>query len=103
MKELLFDYYEMIGNSKCLDSAIIEYKKVIEQNFKIPEELDIKNTFTYLLRSTFFVPFFSKDKWGMTIPALNLSFINIDIIDLQRNHISYPDYIFLFYFIRYII
>ena len=39
----------------------------------------------------------------MSAPFFNLFFINIDIFDLQKNNNSYPDFIFLFYFTRYII
>lgn len=104
IKDILFDYYYMIGNSKCLDTAIIEYKKVINSNSEKPAELNIKNSINYLLRNTIFLPFFSNnDFWGITIPALNLSFVNIDIFGLQQNYFNFPDYIFLFYFIKYII
>ena len=104
IKDILFDYYYMIGNSKCLDTAIIEYKKVINCNSEKPAELNIKNSINYLLRNTIFLPFFSNNEdWGITIPALNLSFVNIDIFGLQQNYFNFPDYIFLFYFIKYII
>ena len=93
----------MIGDSTCLNTALEEYKKIINEDAKKPAQLDIKKDLEYLMRNTVFIPFFSKDDWGVTIPAFNLSFINLDIYDLQENNNSYPDYVFLFYFIKYII
>lgn len=103
IKNILFDYFYMVGNSKCLSTAIIKYKKVINYNCEKPAELNIKNSIDYLLRNTIFLPFFNDEDWGFTIPAFNLSFINIDIFELQKGNKSYPDYIFLFYFTKYII
>ena len=103
IKIILLDYFYMIGNSNCLSTGIIEYKKIINYNSEKPAELNIKNSFDYLLRNTIFLPFFTNEEWGFTIPAFNLSFINIDIFDLQNDNSSYPDYIFLFYFIKYMI
>ena len=103
VKNILLGYFKMIGNSNCMSTALIEYKKEINIYAKNNANLDIKNSIDILIRNTVFLPFFSKDDWGFTIPAFNLSFINIDIYDFQANYNSYPDYIFLFYFIKYII
>ena len=106
VKSSLFDYFRMIANSNCVSTSLIEYKKIINHNSVKPAELDIKNSFDYLLRNTIFIPFFSDAEWGLTIPAYNLSFINIDIFCLQANYKNenkYPDYAFLFYFVKYII
>ena len=103
VKTILFDYFRMIGNSNCMNTALIEYKKKINTNSNKNANLDIKNEVAILIRNTVFLPFFSKSDWVFTIPAFNLSFINIDIYDLQANYNSYPDYVFLFYFIKYII
>ena len=104
VKNILFDYFRMIGNSNCMKTALIEYQQKINNNYTQKRaKLDINNLIENLLRNTVFLPFFSKKNWGFTIPAFNLSFINIDIFDLQENKNSYPDYIFLFYFIKYII
>jgi hypothetical protein len=103
VKNILFDYFRMIGNSNCMNTALEEYKVKINNNAKKPAKLDIQNSIDNLIRNTIFLPFFSKNDWGFTIPAFNLSFINIDIFDLQENNNSYPDYVFLFYFIKYII
>ena len=103
VKTILFDYFKMIGNSNCMNTAIIEYKKKINTYANKNAKLDIKSSIDILIRNTVFLPFFSKEDWGFTIPAFNLSFINIDIYDLQVNYNSYPDYVFLFYFIKYII
>ena len=103
IKDVLFDYIRMIGDSTCLNTALEEYKKIINEDAKKPAQLDIKKDLEYLMRNTVFIPFFSKDDWGVTIPAFNLSFINLDIYDLQENNNSYPDYVFLFYFIKYVI
>ena len=103
VKNILFDYFRMIGNSNCLNTALLKYKNIINENAKNYVESDIKNSIYYLIRNTVFLPFFSKHNWGLIIPAFNLSFINIDIFDFQENNNSYPDYVFLFYFIKYII
>ena len=103
VKNILFDYFKMIANSNCMDTALIEYKKKINNNAKKPAMLDIKNSIDNLIKNTVFIPFFSNEDWGFTIPAFNLSFINIDIFDLQEYKNSYPDYVFVFYFIKYII
>ena len=66
----------------------------------------VKSSLEYLLKNTIFIPFFSTKEWGLTIPAFNLSFINIDIFCLQdsyRKENQYPDYVFLFYFVKYLI
>ena len=102
IKNILFDYYRMIGNSNCLSTALIEYKMIINHNSEKPAELDIKNSIDYLIRNTIFIPFFSKNDWGITLPAFNISFINIDIFPIEKNN-TYPDYSFLFFFIKYII
>ena len=103
VKNILFDYFRMIANSNCMHTALIEYKKKINNIAKKPANLDINNSIDNLMRNTVFLPFFSKEVWGFSIPAFNLSFINIDIFDLQEYNNSYPDYVFLFYFIKYII
>lgn len=106
VKDTLFKYYKMIANSNCTKSALKEYKKIINHNSEKSAELDIQNSFDYLLRNTIFIPFFSNSEWGLTIPAFNISFINIDIFCLQnnfKNENKYPDYFFLFYFVKYII
>ena len=106
VKNILFDYYRMIANSNCVSTSLIEYKKIINHNSEKPETFDIKSSFDCLLRKTIFIPFFSNEEWGLTIPAYNLSFINIDIFCLQGNYKNkniYPDYSFLFYFVKYII
>ena len=91
IKNILFDYYRMIGNSNCLSTALIEYKNNINHNSEKLVELDIKNSIEYLIRNTIFIPFFSKNDWGITLPAFNISFINIDIFHLEKNN-TYPDY-----------
>ena len=106
VKNILFDYFRMIANSNCVSTALIEYKKIINYNSEKPADLDIKSSLEYLLRNTIFIPFFSTKEWGLTIPAFNLSFINIDIFCLQdsyRKENQYPDYVFLFYFVKYLI
>lgn len=106
VKNILFDYFRMVANSNCVTTALIEYKKIINHNSERPADLDIKNSLEYLLRNTVFIPFFSNEEWGLTIPAFNLSFINIDIFCLQdsyRKENQYPDYVFLFYFVKYLI
>ena len=106
VKNILFNYFRMVANSKCVSTALIEYKKIINYNSEKQAELDIKSSLDYLLRNTIFIPFFSSEEWGLTIPAFNLSFINIDIFCLQENYKKenkYPDYVFLFYFVKYII
>jgi hypothetical protein len=103
IKNILFDYFRMIGNSKCMITALIEYKDTINKYSKKPAQPEIKNHIDQLLKNTVFIPFFSKKVWGLTIQAFNISFINIDIFSLQKNFNSYPDYIFLFYFVKFII
>ena len=103
MKGILFEYFRMIGNSNCMSTALIEYKEKININAKTPAKLVLSKLIDNLMRNTVFIPFFSKEDWGFTLPAFNLSFINIDIFDLQENNNSYPDYLFLFYFIKFII
>ena len=106
VKDTLFKYYKMIANSNCVKSAMKEYKEIINHNSEKPAELDIQNSFNYLIRNTIFIPFFSNSGWDLTTPAFNISFINIDIFCLQnnfKNENKYPDYFFLFYFVKYII
>ena len=102
IKNILYEYFLMIANSFCLETALIQYKEKINKNAIKPAKLNIKKAIKILLKKTFFLPFFSEDNWGLTIPAFNLSFINIDI-DCFKNNNSYPDVSFLFYFTRYII
>ena len=102
IKNILYEYYVMIANSFCLETALIEYRKKINKNAIKPAELNIKKSIGILLNKIIFLPFFSKDNWGLTIPAFNLSFINIDI-DFCQNYNSYPDVSFLFDFTKYII
>ena len=103
IRNILFEYFRMIANSKCMETALVEYKKTINNNVKKPAQLNIKTSFDYILRNIIFLPFFSNSHWGFTIPAFNLSFINIDIFNLQNNNNAYTDYSFLFYFVKYII
>lgn len=102
VKNILFDYYPMIGKSKCLKSALIKYKDIINYNSEKHPELDTENSINCLLKNIIFIPFFSSNNWGLTIPEFNLSFINIDVFYIQDGY-NYPDYIFLFYFVKYII
>ena len=103
IKNILFDYFRMISNSNTVKTSLEEYKKII--NYKAQKEaiLDIKQSIDYLLRNTVFVPFFSNENWGFTIPAFNLSFVNIDIFEFQEKDNYYPDYAFLFCFVKYLI
>ena len=102
IKNILYEYFIMIANSFCLETALIQYKEKINKNAIKPAELNIKKAIGILLKKTFFLPFFSEENWGLTIPAFNISFINIDI-DSFKNGNSYPDVSFLFYFTKYII
>ena len=102
VKNILFDYYQMIGKSNCLFTSLIDYKKITNLKSEKLAELDIRNTIDYLLRNTIFIPFFSKEDWGITLPAFNISFINIDVFGIGKNN-TYPDYSFLFFFTKYII
>ena len=103
IKDILFDYFKMIGSSKCLDTALNVYKEKINKNAKKHAKLDIKNSYNNLMKNTVFLPFFAAEHWGLTIPAFNLSFINIDIFNLQEINNYYPDYVFLFYITKFII
>lgn len=102
VKKLLFEYYQMIGKSNCLKTALIKYKEIINYNSKKKAELDPEKSIKCLLTNIIFIPFFSSNHWGLTIPAFNLSFINIDVFGIQDG-LNFPDYIFLFYFVKYII
>ena len=63
VKNILFDYFRMIGNSNCMDTALEEYKAKINNNAKKPAKLDIQNSIDNLIRNTIFLPFFSKNDW----------------------------------------
>ena len=102
IKKILYDYFIMIANSNCLETALLKYRQNVNFNANKPAELNIKKSVDNLFKKTFFLPFFSEESWGLTIPAFNLSFINIDIDFLENNN-SYDDILFLFYFIKYII